>query len=128
MVNVNMDGSGADRLALAVPAQYRMATTEQLTSTDTAHQVIGVDGGGEGAQQAVRLGAWLDNNRRRAGKLSAERRPWSGVGGVGGERVMWSVEDVARAVASMGVPEGSVRSPLRCAAVVSVAWRPCGMS
>ncbi|MFF3489045.1 hypothetical protein ACFYXC_38255 [Streptomyces sp. NPDC002701] len=27
---VNVDAGGADRLALAVPAQYRMVTTEQL--------------------------------------------------------------------------------------------------
>ncbi|MCX4564460.1 helicase associated domain-containing protein [Streptomyces phaeochromogenes] len=30
--------------------------------------------GSEGEQEAVKLGAWLDNTRRRAGKLSAERR------------------------------------------------------
>ncbi|MDQ1041589.1 hypothetical protein QFZ75_008091 [Streptomyces sp. V3I8] len=36
--------------------------------------VIDVDGGGEGVQQAVKLGAWLDNTRRWVGKLGAQRR------------------------------------------------------
>ncbi|MFI1441832.1 helicase associated domain-containing protein [Streptomyces fructofermentans] len=33
-----------------------------------------IDGGGEGAQEAVKLGAFVDNSRRRAAKLSPERR------------------------------------------------------
>ncbi|MFE9687832.1 Helicase associated domain protein [Streptomyces sp. NPDC006285] len=37
-------------------------------------EVIHVSGGGEGEREAVKLGAWLDNTRRRVGKLSAERR------------------------------------------------------
>ncbi|MCX4564593.1 helicase associated domain-containing protein [Streptomyces phaeochromogenes] len=39
-------------------------------------ELIDVNGGsgGEGEQEAVKLGAWLDNTRRRAAKLSAERR------------------------------------------------------
>ncbi|MFG2351858.1 helicase associated domain-containing protein [Streptomyces phaeochromogenes] len=37
-------------------------------------EMIDVKGGGEGEQEAVKLGAWLDNTRKRAAKLSAERR------------------------------------------------------
>ncbi|MEU4618274.1 helicase associated domain-containing protein [Streptomyces umbrinus] len=37
-------------------------------------ELIDVNGGGEGGEEAVKLGAWLDNTRRRVGKLSAERR------------------------------------------------------
>jgi len=37
-------------------------------------EMINVDGGSEGKQEAVKLGAWLDNTRRRAAKLSPERR------------------------------------------------------
>lgn len=37
-------------------------------------EMIDVDGGAEGGQEAVKLGAWLDNTRKRAAKLSAERR------------------------------------------------------
>ncbi|MEV4040497.1 helicase associated domain-containing protein [Streptomyces umbrinus] len=37
-------------------------------------ELIDVNGGGEGEQEAVKLGAWLDNTRRRAAKLSPERR------------------------------------------------------
>ncbi|MGX1915783.1 helicase associated domain-containing protein [Streptomyces phaeochromogenes] len=37
-------------------------------------ELIDVNSGGEGDQEAVKLGAWLDNTRRRVGKLSAERR------------------------------------------------------
>ncbi|MGW3944242.1 helicase associated domain-containing protein [Streptomyces phaeochromogenes] len=37
-------------------------------------EMIDVDDGGEGDQEAVRLGAWLDNTRKRAAKLSPERR------------------------------------------------------
>ncbi|WP_328847997.1 helicase associated domain-containing protein [Streptomyces sp. NBC_00258] len=37
-------------------------------------ELIDVSGGGEGEQEAVKLGAWLDNTRKRAAKLSAERR------------------------------------------------------
>ena len=37
-------------------------------------EMIDVNGGAESGQEAVKLGAWLDNTRRRAAKLSAERR------------------------------------------------------
>ncbi|MFC8198336.1 Helicase associated domain protein [Streptomyces sp. NPDC057298] len=37
-------------------------------------ELIDVDGGAEDGQEAVKLGAFLDNSRRRAEKLSAERR------------------------------------------------------
>ncbi|MCX4231847.1 DEAD/DEAH box helicase [Streptomyces ortus] len=37
-------------------------------------EMIDVDGGGEGEQEAVKLGAFLDNTRKRAAKLSPERR------------------------------------------------------
>jgi superfamily II DNA or RNA helicase len=37
-------------------------------------EMINVDGGGEGVLEAVKLGAWLDNTRKRAAKLSPERR------------------------------------------------------
>ncbi|MFF4902926.1 Helicase associated domain protein [Streptomyces sp. NPDC001068] len=38
-------------------------------------QHVEITGNGDGSEQsAVRLGAWLDNTRRRAGKLSPERR------------------------------------------------------
>ncbi|WAU78421.1 helicase associated domain-containing protein (plasmid) [Streptomyces sp. Qhu-G9] len=37
-------------------------------------EMINVGGGGEGDQEAVKLGAWLDNTRRRAAKLSPDRR------------------------------------------------------
>ncbi|MEU5298983.1 helicase associated domain-containing protein [Streptomyces umbrinus] len=37
-------------------------------------ELIDVNGDGEGDQEAVKLGAWLDNTRKRAAKLSAERR------------------------------------------------------
>ncbi|MFI1212403.1 Helicase associated domain protein [Streptomyces sp. NPDC020802] len=37
-------------------------------------EVVDVKGGGEGDQEAVKLGAWLDNTRKRVGKLSTERR------------------------------------------------------
>ncbi|MEU2625337.1 Helicase associated domain protein [Streptomyces sp. NPDC007157] len=38
------------------------------------HVEITADGSGDGDQTAVKLGAWLDNTRRRAAKLSEERR------------------------------------------------------
>lgn len=38
------------------------------------HVEITSDGDGDSGQAAVKLGAWLDNTRRRAGKLSPERR------------------------------------------------------
>jgi hypothetical protein len=53
-------------------------------------EVIDVEGGGEGAQQSVRLGAWLDNTRKRVGKLSAERR--AQLAGLG---VQWAQEGSA---------------------------------
>ncbi|MFF3487312.1 Helicase associated domain protein [Streptomyces sp. NPDC002701] len=37
-------------------------------------EMITMDGGGEGEQEAVKLGAFVDNSRRRAAKLSPERR------------------------------------------------------
>ncbi|WP_186001656.1 helicase associated domain-containing protein [Streptomyces sp. IB201691-2A2] len=37
-------------------------------------ELIDVNGGGEGEQEAVKLGAFVDNSRRRAAKLSPERR------------------------------------------------------
>ncbi|MFC8198320.1 helicase associated domain-containing protein [Streptomyces sp. NPDC057298] len=37
-------------------------------------EMISVDGGAEDGQEAVKLGAWLDNTRKRAAKLSPERR------------------------------------------------------
>ncbi|MGW3944190.1 helicase associated domain-containing protein [Streptomyces phaeochromogenes] len=37
-------------------------------------ELIDVDGGGEGEQEAVKLGAFVDNSPRRAAKLSPERR------------------------------------------------------
>ncbi|MFD5632290.1 Helicase associated domain protein [Streptomyces sp. NPDC127072] len=37
-------------------------------------EVVEVNGGGEGGQEAVKLGAWLDNTRKRVRKLSTERR------------------------------------------------------
>jgi hypothetical protein len=37
-------------------------------------EMINVNGGGEGEREAVKLGAFLDNTRRRAAKLSPERR------------------------------------------------------
>ncbi|MEV4039933.1 helicase associated domain-containing protein [Streptomyces umbrinus] len=36
-------------------------------------ELINAGGSGEGEQEAVKLGAWLDNTRRRAAKLSPER-------------------------------------------------------
>ncbi|MDQ1035368.1 hypothetical protein QFZ75_001784 [Streptomyces sp. V3I8] len=37
-------------------------------------EIIDVHGGGESEREAVKLRAWLDNTRRRVGKLSAQRR------------------------------------------------------
>ncbi|WP_405573808.1 Helicase associated domain protein [Streptomyces phaeochromogenes] len=37
-------------------------------------EMINVDGGAEGNQEAVKLGAFVDNSRRRVAKLSPERR------------------------------------------------------
>ena len=37
-------------------------------------EMINVDGGAEVKQEAVMLGAWLDNTRKRAAKSSAEHR------------------------------------------------------
>ncbi|MFC8201505.1 helicase associated domain-containing protein [Streptomyces sp. NPDC057298] len=37
-------------------------------------EMIDVNGGGEGVQEAVKLGAFIDNSRRRVAKLGPERR------------------------------------------------------
>jgi hypothetical protein len=56
-------------------------------------ELIDVNGGGEGEQEAVKLGAWLDNTRRRVGKLSAERR-----GQLAGLGLEWAAQEGARDV------------------------------
>ncbi|MFF3489669.1 helicase associated domain-containing protein [Streptomyces sp. NPDC002701] len=50
-------------------------------------EMIDVGGGGEGEQEAVKLGTWLDNTRKRVGKLSAERR--AQLAGLGLEWAVW---------------------------------------
>ncbi|MFJ8159014.1 helicase associated domain-containing protein [Streptomyces sp. NPDC094468] len=55
-----------------------MAAARQFHAREGHLQVprqhVEITGNGDGQQAAVKLGAWLDNTRRRAAKLNEERR------------------------------------------------------
>ncbi|MFF3488867.1 helicase associated domain-containing protein [Streptomyces sp. NPDC002701] len=58
---------------LAVARQFH-ARDGHLSVPRKHVEMITMDGGGEGMQEAVKLGAFIDNSRRRAATLSPERR------------------------------------------------------
>jgi hypothetical protein len=83
-VRVDPDEGGAggaaqaDRWATNLAAAQQFHAREGHLRPARKHVetiLVGADGEGNGGQEvAVKLGAWLDNSRRRAARLSPERR------------------------------------------------------
>ncbi|MFI8234879.1 helicase associated domain-containing protein, partial [Streptomyces sp. NPDC085900] len=66
--------SQADRWETNLAAARQYHAREGHLQVPRKHVENVVTGDREGGQASVRLGAWLDNTRRRATKLSPERR------------------------------------------------------
>ncbi|MGW5658367.1 Helicase associated domain protein [Streptomyces humi] len=62
------------RWAANLAAARQFHAREGHLQVPRQHVEITGDGDGDSGRAAVKLGAWLDNTRRRAGKLSPERR------------------------------------------------------
>ncbi|MGW4609939.1 helicase associated domain-containing protein [Streptomyces sp. NPDC004532] len=88
---VGPDGGGAGGAAQADRWARNLAAAQQFHAREghlrparkhVETTLVGADGEGNGGQEvAVKLGAWLDNSRRRAARLSPER--WAALDALG---------------------------------------------